>query len=60
MATIEIGDGVVTLALSGLEKVQGFHGELHAPLSALREVRAVDDAWPELRGIRAPARAFLM
>ncbi len=54
MATIEIGDGVVTLALSGIEEVEGFHGQLHAPLSAVRQVRAVDDAWPELRGIRAP------
>jgi hypothetical protein len=30
------------------------HGDIRVPLSAVTSVRAVDDPWPELRGIRAP------
>src|ERR1700722_5884801 len=37
-----------------LEKAEGVHGDIRVPLPAVTTVRAVDDAWPELRGIRAP------
>src|SRR5580692_8394258 len=30
------------------------HADVRVPLSTVRTVRVVDDAWPELRGIRAP------
>jgi hypothetical protein len=47
------GDDLV-LHLGGLERVEGFHGDIRVPLRAVVAVRVVDDAWPELRGIRAP------
>ena len=40
--------------MSGLEKAEGFRGDIRVPLRAVSEVRAVDTAWPELRGVRAP------
>jgi len=47
------GDHLV-LHLSALEKAEGFHGDIHVPLSSVRAVRVVDDPWRELRGLRAP------
>ncbi len=47
------GDDLV-LNLSGLEKIEGFHGDIRVPVSSVREVRCTDDPWSELRGIRAP------
>jgi hypothetical protein len=44
----------LVLDLSGLEKVEGFHGDIHVPVSAVRDIRCVQDPWSELRGIRAP------
>ena len=47
------GDELV-LHMRALEKAEGFHGDIRVPLSAVTAVRVVDDAWPELRGMRAP------
>jgi hypothetical protein len=47
------GDELV-VHMGPLEKAEAFHGDLRLPLSAVTEVRVVDDPWPELRGIRAP------
>jgi hypothetical protein len=47
------GDQLV-LHMHALEKAEGFHGDIRVPLSAVTAVRVVGDAWPELRGIRAP------
>ncbi len=47
------GDELV-LGLSTVEKVEGMHGDIRVVLSCIRDVRAVDNAWSELRGIRAP------
>jgi hypothetical protein len=44
----------LVLDLTGLEKVEGFHGDIRIPASCVREVRSTDDPWSELRGIRAP------
>jgi hypothetical protein len=47
------GDELV-LDLSKIEKAEAVHGDLRLPLTAVKDVRLVDDPWPELRGIRAP------
>jgi len=47
------GDELV-LHMSGPEKAEGFHGDIRVSLRAVSGVRAVDTAWPELRGVRAP------
>lgn len=49
---VEGSDVVVKMA--ELEKFEAMHKDVHVPLAAVRAVRVVDDAWPELRGIRAP------
>jgi hypothetical protein len=43
---------IVTMTLP--EELEALHSDVRVPLSAVTAVRAVDDAWPELRGIRAP------
>jgi hypothetical protein len=47
------GDDLV-LHMDALEKVEAVHRDIRVPLAAVTAVRAVDDPWPELRGIRAP------
>ena len=54
MAEVRVEGNELVLHLSALEKAEGFHGDIHVSLSAVRAVRAVDDPWSELRGIRAP------
>jgi len=48
MAQLIVHDGAVTLALSRLERLEGFHRDLRTPLSSVTGVRAVTDPWPEL------------
>jgi len=47
------GDELV-LHLGPREKAEGMHGDIRVPLTAVTSVRVVPDAWPELRGVRAP------
>jgi len=54
MARLNVEGDELVLNLSGLEKVEGFHGDIHLPVTSVREVRCSDDPWSELRGIRAP------
>ncbi|MDW3217386.1 MAG: hypothetical protein R8F63_02125 [Acidimicrobiales bacterium] len=48
------GDSIV-LELTRGERLGAFHfGELRMPISAIRAARAVDNAYAEVRGLRAP------
>jgi hypothetical protein len=49
-----VESGNVVVKMSEFEKFEAFHADVHVPLTAVRDVRVVEDAWPELRGIRAP------
>jgi hypothetical protein len=44
MAELRIEGGTLVLHLTGAEKVEGVHGDLRAPLSAVRGVEILDDA----------------
>jgi hypothetical protein len=54
MAELGVDGGELVLHLSTLEKAEGMHGDIRVPLASVTSVRAVDNPWPELRGIRAP------
>ena len=51
MARVVTSGETVTLALTRVERLEGFRSDIVAPVAS---VRAVDDLWSELRGIRAP------
>ena len=44
MAELRVEGGDLVLHLTGAEKVEGIHGDLRAPLSAVRGVEVLDDA----------------
>jgi hypothetical protein len=52
VAELRIEGDELVLHLSGAEKVEGVHGDLRAPLSAVRGVEVLDDAH-RAAGIRA-------
>lgn len=54
MAKFVVEGSDLVLELTALEKAEGFHKSIRVPLAAVAAVRAVDDPWAELRGIRAP------
>jgi hypothetical protein len=54
VADLTVDGDELVLHLHAAEKAEGFHGDIRVPMTAVDSVRAVDDAWPELRGIRAP------
>ena len=54
MAQLRVDGSELVLELTRLEKFEAVHGSIRLPVSAITEVRAVSDPWPELRGIRAP------
>ncbi len=54
MARFRVEGEDLVLDLSGLEKLEGFHGNIRVPAASVREVWCSDDPWTELRGIRAP------
>jgi hypothetical protein len=54
VATVLVDGADLVVKMSELEKFEAVHADVRVPLSTVRAVRVVDDAWPELRGIRAP------
>ena len=44
MAQLQAEGGELVLHLSGAEKAEAVHGDLHVPLSAIRGVEVLDDA----------------
>ncbi len=54
MARLTTSDSSVTLVLTRTERLVGFHGNITAPLTSIAAVRAADDLWSEVRGMRAP------
>jgi hypothetical protein len=54
VAVVSVHGGDVVVTMSEIENFEALHRDIRVPLSTVRAVRAVDDAWPELRGIRAP------
>ena len=54
MATLEVVGENLVVRLSWFEKLEAFHPDVSVRRSGVREVRVVDNAWPELRGVRAP------
>jgi len=54
VATLAVVGDELVVQLSWWERLEAFHGDVRVRRSAVRAVRVVDTAWPELRGIRAP------
>jgi hypothetical protein len=54
VADLDVEGSELVLRMGALEKAESVHGDIRVPLSAVQDVRSVDDPWPELRGMRAP------
>ena len=54
MADLVVDGEELVVRLSLLERFGAFRGDVRVPIRAVCDLRAIDDLWPELRGIRAP------
>jgi len=54
MGNLSIEGAELVLNLSGMERLEGLHGDIRVSVSTVREVRWTNDPWSELRGIRSP------
>lgn len=54
MASLIVDGSDLVVKMSEVETFEALHRDIRVRLSMVRAVRVVDDAWPELRGIRAP------
>lgn len=54
MAELRVNGTELVVALSELERLGAFRGDIRVPLTAVRAVRVADEPRPELRGVRAP------
>ena len=64
MAELELHDDELILHLSGVEKAEAVHGDLHVPLSTVQSIEVLDDATETTRvgtgfkvGMRVPGSA---
>ncbi|MEI5583590.1 MULTISPECIES: hypothetical protein [unclassified Agromyces] len=58
MADIRITDGRLEVALTRRERIAGLLGDVDVPVTAIRHVEVVDDAFDAVRGLRAPGLAL--
>ena len=59
MAELQVEGDELVLYLSGMEKLEAVHGDLRAPLSAVRAVEVLDDAHePADHGLKFGTRIF--
>ena len=58
MARIGYDGDELVVHLGWLEKLGAFRGDVRVPRSSIRDVRASDRPWSELRGMRAPGTGF--
>ena len=58
MARVRYEGDELVVHLGWLEKLGAFRGDVRVPRSSVRDVRATDRPWSELRGIRAPGTGF--
>jgi hypothetical protein len=54
VAEVQVVGDVVRLALTRVERLEGFHGDITAPAVSVTAVWSSTDLWSELRGMRAP------
>jgi len=54
VAKLEVEGDELVVTMHTAEELGAFHGPIRVPLADVSSVRAVADAWGELRGIRAP------
>ncbi|HVB13559.1 MAG TPA: hypothetical protein VNH38_02235 [Candidatus Dormibacteraeota bacterium] len=54
MADIRVEGSELVLVLSGLEKVEGVHGDIRVPLTAVRDVEVVDRPLDLIHGLKMP------
>jgi len=54
VATLAVVGENLVVQMSWFERLEACHSDVSVKRSAVRDVRVVDSAWPELRGIRAP------
>ena len=58
MANLLVGDDVVTVSLSAIEKAEALHGDVSVPRTAVVSARAVADGMDEVHGLRMPGTGF--
>jgi hypothetical protein len=54
VATLSVVGESLVVKMSWFERLEACHSDVSVKRSAVRDVRVVDSAWPELRGVRAP------
>lgn len=58
MPEVQVGETVVVLHLSTLERLGALHGDVVIPRPSIRSARVAANPWSELRGLRAPGTGW--